>query len=161
MGEQGQGGKFVNGEAQVFEVSIVVRNLEESMTQFRTLFGWEPYIVREDPMPTHYVHGEERKGGKTRYACYHAGPIRIEILEGVGDNVYGEFLKQRGAGVQHIGIRVSDHDAEVADLQKRGIGVLQSMEVPQYGLKMSYMDTYDLAGVSFELVQSPGIPAEY
>jgi len=39
--------------------------------------------------------------------------------------------------------------------------VLQSMSVPQYNLKMSYLDTYDIAGVSFELVQSPGIPAEY
>ena len=161
MGQENQDFKFVDGEAQVFELSIVVRNLEESMERFRTLFGWTPYIVREDPMPTHYVRGEKRKGGKTRYACYHAGPIRIEILEGVGDNVYTEFLEKRGVGVQHIGIRVSDHDSEVAELEKRGIGALQSMSVPQYNLKMSYLDTYDIAGVSFELVQSPGIPAEY
>ena len=43
---------------------------------------------------------------------------------------------------------------------KRGVRVLQSQDIPQIDFKMAYLDTEDIAGVSFELVQSPGIPAE-
>jgi len=161
MADESRPWKFVGGEAQVFEVSIVVKNLEETIEQWRKLFGWEPYIVQEQAVPTFELHGEKRKGAGMKIACYHAGPVRFELIEAAGgESVYSEFVEQRGVGVQHIGIRVSDHDAEVAELRKRGVGVLQHLDVPPVKLKVSYLDTYDVAGVSFELVQSPTIPLE-
>jgi methylmalonyl-CoA/ethylmalonyl-CoA epimerase len=161
LGEGDREFKFVDGEAQVFEVSIVVKNLEQSMEQWRRLFGWEPYIVQDMPLPRLELHGKPASGARMKFACYHAGPIRFEIVEAAGgDSVYSEFLGQRGVGVQHIGIRVADHDKEVAELNKRGVEVLQHLDFPPANLKVSYLDTYDVAGVSFELVQSPTVPLE-
>lgn len=160
MEEKGQELRFVDGEPQIFEISIVVRDLEKSMEQFRTLFGMTPYVIREDQSPAFYLHGKKVPTSRMKYACFHAGPIRIEVIEAVeGDSVYAEFLAKRGIGVQHVGVKVSDLDRELAELQKRGIGVLQSMEIPQV-IKVAYLDTEEVAGVSFELVECEGIPAE-
>ncbi len=161
MAEKNRDFKLVGGEAQVFEISIVVRNLTESMEQFRSIFGWEPYAVREDEARGFELHGKKVERARMKYALYHAGPVRIELTEALeGDSVYAEFLKQHGPGVQHIGIRVSDRDGELARLKEKGIGVLQSMEIPFLDFKMAYVDTMGLIGVSLELVESPHTPAE-
>ena len=153
--------KFVGGEAQVFEVSIVVHNLEDGMETFRSIFGWEPYAIKEDVARNFNLHGKNVEKASMKYALYHAGPVRIELIEvGEGDSIYAEFLQQHGPGVQHIGVRVSDRDRELAKLEEKGIGVLQSMEIPFLDFKMAYLDTMDLIGVSFELVESPHTPAE-
>ncbi len=161
MAESNRDLKLVGGEAQVFEISIVVRSLDESMEQFRSIFGWMPYAVRDDEARNFNLHGKTVERASMKYALYHAGPIRIEMIEAVaGDSVYAEFLEKRGPGVQHIGIRVSDRDRELAQLQEKGIGVLQSMDIPFLDFKMAYIDTMDLIGVSLELVESPHTPAE-
>ena len=161
MEEKEQGFRFVDGEAQVFEVSIVVRDLDKSLEQFRSLFGMTPYMVRDQKMRDFHLHGTKVDRARIRFACFRAGPIRIELIEAAeGETVFKEFLDKRGIGVQHIGVRVSDLDAELAQLEKRGVRVLQSQDIPQIDFKMAYLDTEDIAGVSFELIQSPGIPAE-
>lgn len=152
--------KFVGDEAQVFEISIVVRDLDKSMEYFRSVFGWTPYLVTESRPRNFKLHGKTVEEATTKFACYYAGPVRIELLEASGsESVYTEFLEKRGPGVQHIGIRVSDRDRELAQLQEKGVEVLQSMEVPFIPLKMAYLDTMDEIGVSLELVESPYIPA--
>ena len=152
--------RFVDGEAQVFEISITVENLEKGMEYFRKSFGWEPYCIHEDESRNFNLRGKTVEKAVMKYACYWAGPVRFELVEAVsGDSVYAEFLKKKGPGVQHIGIRVSDRDRELALLKERGIGVQQSMEVPFIPLKMAYMDTMDQIGVNIELVECPYVPA--
>lgn len=152
--------RFVDGEAQVFEISITVESLEKGMEYFRRAFGWEPYCIHEDESRNFNLRGKTVEKAVMKYACYWAGPVRFELVEAVsGDSVYAEFLKKKGPGVQHIGIRVSDRDRELALLKERGIGVQQSMEVPFIPLKMAYMDTMDQIGVNIELVECPYVPA--
>lgn len=152
--------KFVDGEAQVFEISITVENLEKGMEYFRRAFGWEPYCIHEDESRNFNLRGQTVEKAVMKYACYYAGPVRFELVEAVsGDSVYAEFLKKKGPGVQHIGIRVSDRDRELALLKERGVKVQQSMEAPFIPLKMAYMDTMDQIGVNIELVECPYVPA--
>jgi len=152
--------RFVGGEAQVFEISITVPNLQKGMEYFRKAFGWEPYCVQENESRNVNVRGKNVERSVSKIACYYAGPVRFELVEAVsGDSVYSEFLKKKGPGVQHIGIRVSDRDRELAQLKERGIGVQQSMEVPFIPLKMSYMDTMEELGFNIELVECPYVPA--
>lgn len=161
MGDGIDGPKCVGGEPQVFEISIVVKDLAKSMEQFQSIFGWKPYAVKEDESRNFQLHGKTVERATMKYALYHAGPVRIELIEaGEGDSVYAEFLKQHGPGVQHIGIRVADRDKELAQLKEKGIAVLQSMDLPFLDFKMAYLDTMDLIGVSLELVESPEQPAE-
>lgn len=152
--------RFVGGEATVFEISITVPNLEKGMEYFRKAFGWEPYLVQENASRNFNLRGKTVEQAVSKIACYYAGPVRFELTEPVsGDSVYAEFLNKRGPGVQHIGIRVSDRDREVAQLKERGVGVQQSMEVPFIPLKMAYMDTMDDLGFNIELVECPYVPA--
>jgi len=153
----------VDAEPQVFEVSIVVGDLEKALEQFRSFFGMTPYIRMdfvEEGEGDYFLRGRRVPATRVKLACFRAGPIRIELLEPVAEeSIYMEFLRKKGPGVQHIGCRVSDVDKELAELKERGMEVTQRMDVA--GITYAYLNTEDLAGVAFELMQSEGgLPME-
>lgn len=98
-----EGGKKMEGKDQdfrflqephFFEVCIVVKDLEKSLEQFRSLFDMTPYLVREIKIPGLNVHGERVPKVKIKYAYFHAGPMRLELLEPVeGKSIWMEFLR--------------------------------------------------------------------
>jgi hypothetical protein len=73
-------------------------------------------------------------------------------------NIYADFLKLHGEGVQHLGMPVPDLDAAIAHYAKLGYKVWQSGAWGNVGQKNSgryaYMDTDRIGGVSVELIQS-------
>ena len=129
-----------------------------SLELFQSLFGMTPYKKMESPIPNCYLRGKKVKGAAMKLAYYRAGPIRFELYETTGDSFFTEFLRKKGTGVQHVGCRVSDLDSELAELEKRGIGVVAMLEGPNY--KIAYIDSEDILGFHIELVQSVGLPGE-
>jgi methylmalonyl-CoA/ethylmalonyl-CoA epimerase len=160
MEQKEQEFKFVGDGPHVFEISVVVEDIEKSIEQVQSLFGLTPYKKMESPIPNCYLRGKKVKGAAMKLAYYRAGPIRFEILQPMGDSIYTEFLRKKGTAVQHVGCRVSDLDSELAELEKRGIGAIAGMEAPQADLKIAYLDSEDIVGFHIELVQSPGLPGE-
>jgi glyoxalase/bleomycin resistance protein/dioxygenase superfamily protein len=73
-------------------------------------------------------------------------------------NVYVDYLKAHGEGIQHIGIPVEDLEKSVAAYEKLGYHVLQSGAWGDVGKKDSgqydYMDTDSIGGVSVELIHA-------
>ena len=73
-------------------------------------------------------------------------------------NIYADYLKLHGEGVQHIGIPVDDLSKTVAEYQKRGYTVWQAGAWGDVGKKDSgqynYMDTNSIGGVSVELIHA-------
>jgi methylmalonyl-CoA/ethylmalonyl-CoA epimerase len=73
-------------------------------------------------------------------------------------NIYADFLKKHGEGIQHIGIPVDDLSKAVADYEKLGYHVWQSGAWGDVGKKDSgqydYMDTDSIGGVAVELVHA-------
>ena len=87
--------------------------------------------------------------------------MRFELLQHVeGDSIYMEFLNKYGVCVQHLGCRTSSLDSELAQLEKSGIGVTQVVDFPEAKIKIVNLDTVDIVGVEFELIQSEGVPGE-
>jgi hypothetical protein len=144
----------------VFEISISVPDRDKAVQEFRDRLGIEPYqLLDYDEFTGAVVDGKEKAPFKVKGAFYHAGPVRLEVLEANG-GLYGEFIRKHGPGASHIGCRVSYRDYEVSWFGKRGLKPRMTIDAPSG--KWAYMDTESLIGCFIELVQTDrrelGIP---
>src|SRR3989304_534422 len=81
------------------------------------------------------------------------GPIYIEFIQPLeGKELRSEFLETHGEGIQHIGIRVDDLEAELAKLEKLGFKIVLQSE-PGWPSTWAYVDTDKMGGIMYELVQ--------
>ncbi len=73
-------------------------------------------------------------------------------------NLYADYLKAHGEGVQHLGVPVDDLEKSIAEYQKLGYTVAQSGAWGETGKKGSgryaYMDTDSIGGVVAELIRA-------
>ena len=73
-------------------------------------------------------------------------------------NLYADFLRTHGEGVQHLGVPVDDLEKSIAEYQKLGYTVAQSGAWGETGKKGSgryaYMDTDVIGGVIAELIRA-------
>ena len=73
-------------------------------------------------------------------------------------NIYADYLKLHGEGIQHIGTPVDDLSKTVAAYQKRGYGTWQAGAWGDVDKKDSgqykYMDTNSIGGISVELLHA-------
>ena len=73
-------------------------------------------------------------------------------------NLYADYLKTHGEGVQHLGVPVDDLEKSIAEYQKLGYTVAQSGAWGETGKKGSgryaYMDTDSIGGIIAELIRA-------
>lgn len=73
-------------------------------------------------------------------------------------NIYADYLKRHGEGIQHIGMTVDDLQQAIASYEKLGYHVWQSGAWGDVGKKDSgqyaYMDTDAVGGVTVELIHA-------
>jgi len=71
-------------------------------------------------------------------------------------NLYIDYLKTHGEGIQHLGVPVDDLDKSIADYQKLGYPVAQSGawgDLPKKGSgRYAYLDTDSIGGVIVEIL---------
>jgi catechol 2,3-dioxygenase-like lactoylglutathione lyase family enzyme len=88
------------------------------------------------------------------------GPISYEWIQppSTPDNIYEDFLKRHGEGIQHIGMPVDDLSKATAAYEKLGFPVWQAGAWGDIGKSNSgqyhYMDTDKVGGVSVELIHA-------
>ena len=72
-------------------------------------------------------------------------------------NLYSDYLRAHGEGVQHLGVPVDDLEKSIAEYQKLGYSVGQSGAWGETGKKGSgryaYMDTDSIGGVVAEVIR--------
>ncbi len=73
-------------------------------------------------------------------------------------NLYQDYLKAHGEGVQHLGVPVDDLEKAIAEYEKLGYSAAQSGAWGETGKKnsgrYSYMDTDSIGGVNAELIRA-------
>jgi methylmalonyl-CoA/ethylmalonyl-CoA epimerase len=88
------------------------------------------------------------------------GPVSYEWIQppSTPPNVYEDFLKRHGEGIQHIGLPVDDLAKATAAYEKLGFSVWQAGAWGDVGKPDSgqyhYMDTDKIGGVSVELIHA-------
>ena len=149
--------------SELYQVGIVVHDLEKSIEHYQNTFGigpWEVTNVDTSTISDMTYHGRPVQH-RFRAAFAMVGPMQLELIQPLeGDNIYSDFLDEHGEGIHHLGhVRVSDLDEAIEALEKEGFPCLQSGRFPGGGL--AYMDTGKALGVIIELLQMPEGPSPY
>jgi 4-hydroxyphenylpyruvate dioxygenase-like putative hemolysin len=136
---------------KIDQVCLVVKDLKKFASQLESLLNIGPFEFKETDRPDAILRGEKTHVRAQR-AYAQAGPMELELIEpGEGDNAFREFLHNKGEGVHHFGILVSDMEAELARFKEQGVKVLQSWESAR--TRIAYLDTEGILGVVLELRQ--------
>jgi methylmalonyl-CoA/ethylmalonyl-CoA epimerase len=148
--------------SELYQVGIVVHDLEKSMENYQNTFGIGPWgIMNIDPsiFSEMTYHGRPVQH-RFRAAFAIVGPLQLELIQPIeGDNIFSDFLKEHGEGLHHLGhLRVNNLAEAIHTLEKEGFPCLQSGCSPGGGY--AYMDTVKALGTIIELLEiSEGMPA--
>ena len=139
--------------SELFQVGIVVRDLEKSMKTYKSLLGidkWEVVEIDSSTIPMTYRGKPAELGFKAAFCML--GSLMIELLEPVkGNGTYRDFLDKQGEGIHHLGhIRVDDLNEAVQALEKAGFPCIETGGHSAIH-EWAYVDTTEALGYIIEL----------
>ena len=113
----------------ITQVSLAVRDLDQTMERYWRAFGWSGWDVFEHRPPMH--HNTELRGQPTEYTLRGAevmvGSLNFELLEPAeGPSLWKEFIDERGEGVASIAVMfqtVEEGQAVKREFAQRGMPV--------------------------------------
>ena len=134
----------------VSQIGVVVKDLDRTVAFFESTLGLGPFRVVEMEAPNVWDRGEEKRI-KVRLGFAALGQVELELIHIVeGDSVHLEFLREHGEGLHHLGFRVKDFQAKLAQAKAMGFEVLQTGPA---GRLYAYLDTRETGGIIFELIE--------
>ena len=138
---------------EVSQVGVVVEDLDRVASFLESSFGLGPFRVEEPEAPNVWDRGQE-KHIKARLGFAMMGQVELELIQILeGDSVHLEFLREHGEGIHHLGFRVADFEAKLAQAKAMGLEVLQTGPVGRF---YAYLDTRPQSGLIFELIEDDG-----
>jgi hypothetical protein len=156
--EKGEGKQFPI--TNIAQICILVPDLDAAMRNFYHRFGIGPWTIYT--YDDKFVPNQTRHGKPTRYSSRiglaNVGPMRIELIQPLeGDTVYTDFIKKHGYGVQHLGVLTEDMEKSLREASEAGLAM--TMDGSGFGLDgdghYAYLDTEDLVGITFEMIERP------
>ena len=125
-------------------IAIVVRNLEDALSLYDSLFGLKPAHI--ETIPDQAVKSALIPVGK--------GETVIELLEPIdSQSGVAKFLEKRGEGVHHISFKVDDVNQELNSLAAKGVELIDKEARPGAVGKIAFLHPKSTRGVLFELAQ--------
>ena len=124
----------------VSQVAIAVKEIEKAKMVFETVTN----ASASDP---HFVENQ-----KVNVSMIRAGDAVIELLEPAGEiTPITKFLKERGGGVHHIGIKTEEFDLTIENITALGIRTLGEPSIGAEGHRVIFFHPKDTYGVLIEL----------
>jgi methylmalonyl-CoA/ethylmalonyl-CoA epimerase len=146
-------------ELSIFQIAVVVRDLDAAAAGHTALIGNGPWRVYE--FGPHMMSRYEMLGrpatARTLVALNDSRP-QVEILQPLsGPSIYQDWLEERGDGLHHIAAIVESVDDLTLAAAADGIEVISSGEGFGTGGsgKFAYLDTQAQLGTILELVEPP------
>ncbi len=144
----------------IAQIAMVVEDLDRTVERYHQAFGigpWHFYTYGSPLLRKMTYHGLPADY-RMRLALSYFGPTRVELIELVeGETVYGDFVRDHGYGVQHLGVLVDDMQVALAEARSAGFEML--MDGAGFGLDgdghFSYLDTEQDFGFVLELIERP------
>jgi len=85
---------------------------------------------------------------------FDAGGVKIELLEGLGDDPISKFIEKRGAGIHHLCFKVDDVEAAAASLKADGYEfVTEAPYEGGHGTRVIFMRPQSAFGALVELLE--------
>ena len=141
--------------SELHHIAIVVRDLAQAVKHYSSV-GIGPF--ESYPPIREYVRvnvPDESAFYDLQIRVAWIGPVSLQIIQpSEGRTIYGDFLKNRGEGVFHLGFRVDDIEREEAYVKQLGLNVLSSGRRPD-GSGFTYFDTAGIGGTHLLIRQNP------
>lgn len=126
---------------KIDHVGIAVPSIDEALKFYEGVLGvkaTDTEVVEEQ---------------KVKVAFLPAGDSEIELLESTDpEGPIAKFIEKKGAGMQHIALRVDDIEAALAELKAAGVKLID--ETPRYGAggaRIAFIHPKATGGVLLEL----------
>ncbi len=124
-------------------IAIAVRNIEEALAIYGSVLGLR------------IGHTKVVEQQKVRIAILRAGDTKIELLEPLSnESAVAKFLQNRGEGLHHIALEVTDIEDHLKDLKDKGITLID--EKPRPGAeakKIAFIHPKSTKNVLIELAE--------
>ena len=127
---------------RVDHIAVVVENLDAALATYRDAL--EMTVSRIVTIPEQDV----------RIGFLPSGDSEIELLEPINpDSGIARYLAKRGEGLHHICLEVDDIEQTLADLEGRGVQLIQ--DTPKRGAsgKVAFIHPKSASGVLIELLE--------
>lgn len=126
-------------------IGIAVARLDGATARWTALLGAPPSPPEDVP------------SNRVRVAFFEAGTSHVELLEPASpDSPVAKFLATRGEGVHHLAFRVASVNEALADLQRRGERVVDTVARPgARGRRVGFAHPAAFGGVLVEFVEGP------
>ncbi len=129
---------------EIDHIGIAVPSLDDAVELYRATLGLAP------------LHAEKIESQGVREVLFKVGSSYVQLLEPLGpDTPVGRFIERRGPGLHHVGYRVEDVTASLAELKERGVRLVD--EVPRIGSMgntIAFAHPEAFGGVLVELVEA-------
>jgi methylmalonyl-CoA epimerase len=130
---------------RIDHVAIIVRNIEQALVFYRDTLGITPSEIKE--VPTEQVRIAFLPMGGP-------GGSEIELIEPITPNSsLTRFLEKRGEGLHHICLEVADIDAALAEMQEKGVPVLDKQPRIAAAGRAIFLHPKGTNGVLLELLE--------
>jgi catechol 2,3-dioxygenase-like lactoylglutathione lyase family enzyme len=131
-------------------LGIMVRELEPAIARFEQLglTFMEPRSVHVDRL----VENGRETELDLRIAFSLEGPPHWELLEAVGDGIYGP---QHVGGIHHVAVLHPDPEGRLRELERDGFRLTAAQYRPDGSMIVGYLDPADLDGARIELIHAP------
>ena len=128
----------------VDHIAIAVENLDESLANFKKLFGAD------------VEHREEIEGYNVEVATVRVGNTCIEFVEGnTPDSPTRKYVEKKGQGIHHIAFEVDDIAAAIAELVANGGEMIdKSPRTGKDGSKVAFIHPKSSGKILYELVEN-------
>lgn len=128
---------------EIDHIGMAVTDLEAAIAGYRAQFDVADWQIGE--LPERHM----------RVAFARIGGSAIELIAPTGPAAaFSRFLAERGPGMHHIAYRVSDLDAALATLRRRGVRLIDDVGRPGlHGTRVAFIHPTAVAGVLTELVE--------
>lgn len=105
----------MNFEGKLYQIGVVVRDIDAGMEHYRTLLGLGPFQRLDTHYTGRYRGTLQQIANRNAFARW--GDLYLEMVEpGEGQSSASEWLAARGEGIFHLGYATTD-------LQQRPAGV--------------------------------------
>ena len=140
--------------SELFQVGIVVRDLEKSKKDYERMMGvetWQEFEI--DPSTVNMTYYGKPTDHSFKAAFTMFGPLMIELLQPLeGEGIYRDFLNEHGEGIHHLGhARVENLDEALQALEEAGYPCIETGGDPAGFHTWAYVDTTKTLGYILEL----------
>jgi methylmalonyl-CoA/ethylmalonyl-CoA epimerase len=126
----------------IHHLGIAVKSLEQALGIYSQALGLEVQKTVEVP------------DFKVKIGFVPVGSVLLEFIEPLSSSgAFVDFLAQRGEGVHHIALQVSDIDSALEKLKNQGIKLLDEKARPGAEGRIAFLNPESTSGVTVELIE--------